>query len=210
MKEVKIGERRKWESLISEEDSVLDIGCWSGEKVLELSKKTKNAYGMDIDSSKLKFANPKIKNKLKKGDITKKVPFSRKFDWIILGEVLEHVSDDEIALKNISKSLKGGGKLILSTPRSVKFFEFWDPAWFRWKFLNGQKHYHYTKKDLFGKLRKQDLEVKEYYIQYNISWCFFRWLNVFINYILRINKKIYPKRERKGSFDWVILAEKIK
>ena len=150
-----------------------------------------------------------IKKRIKWGDVTKKIPFKNKFDWIIFGEVLEHVSDDDEALENIGKSLKKGGKLILSTPRSVKYFEMWDPAWFRWKFLRGQRHYHYTKEELFGKLKKNKLEVREYYIIGNLVWDFFRWFNIFLNYVLRIKKKVYIQDERKGFFDWVILAEKI-
>jgi 2-polyprenyl-3-methyl-5-hydroxy-6-metoxy-1,4-benzoquinol methylase len=165
---------------------------------------------MDINESRFKLANSIIRSRLRKGDIVKKVPFDKKFDWVILAEVLEHVEDDEKALKNISKSMKKGGKLILTTPRSVPFFEIWDPAWFRWKFLRGQKHHHYSKRELFGKLKKHNLLVKEYYIQYNAPWVFFRWLNVFINYVLKIKKNVYPKKEYKGYFDWVILAQKEK
>ncbi|MBU4308448.1 MAG: class I SAM-dependent methyltransferase [Nanoarchaeota archaeon] len=208
MKEVKIESRKIWEKQISRKDSVLDIGCWSGEKLLELLPKTKNGFGMDISGSKFHLANPKIRNKLKKCDITKKVPFKQKFDWIILGEVLEHVSDDEKALKNISNSLKKGGKLILTTPRSIKFFQIWDPAWFRWKFLKGQKHHHYTKQELIKKLKKKNLLIKEYYITGNFIWVLNRWINVILEYLLRL-KKVHFSKEKKGFCDWIILAEKI-
>jgi SAM-dependent methyltransferase len=210
MKEVEIDKRKIWEKGISKKDFVLDIGCWSGEKLLELSSQTKNLFGMDITDSKFHLANSKIKHRLKKGDITLQVPFKEKFDWIILGEVLEHVSDDEKALENISKALKKGGRLILTTPRSVKGFQIWDPAWFRWKFLKGQRHYHYTQEELFGKLKKYDLEVKEYYILGNFNWVIHRWFTVIMNYLFKINKNFFPKKEKKGFCDWVILAEKIK
>jgi len=208
-KEVVVGKRNDWENSIGKNDFVLDIGCWSGHLMSQIGKRCKNVYGMDIDEEKIKPSPEKLKKKIKLGDVTKKIPFKNKFDWIIFGEVLEHVSDDEKALKNISDSLKKGGRLILTTPRSVRFFEIWDPAWVRWKFLGGQKHYHYKKEELFGKLKKYNLEVREYYIIGNLIWDFFRWFNVFINYGLRIKKKIYIQDERKGFFDWIILAEKI-
>lgn len=196
-----------WQEDIKEGDSVLDIGCWSGEKVLELSKKCKNVFGIEIDDNKINLADSKVKRKLKLSDVTEKIPFKRKFDWIFLTEVLEHVSDDSKALANINNSLKKKGNLILTTPRSTKYLEFWDPTWFRWKFLGGQKHYHYTKEELFGKLNNNGFKIKEYYIMGNLSWVLVRWINVFLKYLLKSKKQInYPMRQ--GFCDWIILSEK--
>ncbi len=207
MKEVKIGKRKEWENSISKKELVLDIGCWTGEKVKDLKTKGIKAFGMDIDLEKLKKADKNLK--LKYGDVTKKIPFKEKFDWVIFGEVLEHVSDDKKAIKNISNSLKKGGKLILTTPRSVKYFQIWDPAWFRWKFLRGQKHDHYS----FGKLKnlllENNLEINEFYILGNLRWVFSRWFTVIMNYIFKIKGNFFPRKEKKGFCDWVILAEKI-
>ena len=179
-----------WEKKIKKNDFVLDIGCWDGKKILELNSVSKNIYGIDIDTKRFSLADKKIKKRLFYGDVTKKIPFRIKFDWIILSEVLEHVSNDSKALKNIYNSLKKGGKLILSTPNSVQFLEFWDPAWVRWKFLKGQKHYHYSKEELFGKLNKSGFIIKEYYILGNLSWVLARWINVFLRYWLKLKKQI--------------------
>jgi SAM-dependent methyltransferase len=207
LKDIEIKKRKLWESSIGKKDFVLDIGCWSGEKILSLLPQTENVYGMDITNKQFKFANSKIKKKLRVADVTKKIPFKIKFDYVILSEVLEHVEDDEKAIKNISNSLKKGGKLILTTPRSIKFFEIWDPAWFRWKFLGGQKHYHYQERELFEKLEENGFEIKEYYIKNNFIWVINRWINVILEYLFK-SKKIYFSKESKGYFDWVILAEK--
>ncbi|MBM3228586.1 class I SAM-dependent methyltransferase [Candidatus Pacearchaeota archaeon] len=198
-----------WKNQIKEDDFILDIGCWDGKRVLELWKKTKNVYGMDVNASKFVFAPKEIQKNLYFGDVTKKIPFKKKFNWIILTEVLEHVSNDALALENIYQSLKKGGKLILSTPRSIRFLEFWDPAWIRWKLLKGQKHHHYAKKELFGKLNKNKFLIKEYQILGNALWIIARWWNVFLRYGLKSKKQInYPMK--KGFCDWFILAEKIK
>lgn len=210
MKLVEAGKREAWEKLIEERDSVLDIGCWSGWKLLELSSRTKNLFGIDIDESKINSADPKIRNRLKVGDITKEAPFNRKFDWVILGEVLEHVSDDDATIKNISRSLKKGGRLILTTPRSVRGFQVWDPAWVRWRFLGGQRHYHYNLNELISKLRINGIEIKEYYIMGDFRWMVRRWSNVLRRYILKKEVKKSTSKETKGFCDWVILAEKIK
>lgn len=206
MKKIEYTEFLKWEDDLKKTDILLDIGCWSGERILELNKKC-NCYGMDINKEKLLLAKKEIKKKLRYGDVTKKIPFKQKFDWIILSEVLEHVSDDEKVLKNISNSLKLGGKLILTTPRLIKYFEFWDPAWFRWKFLGGQRHYHYTKRELYEKLKKAGFIIEEIRLTGNIKWLFFRWVNTILKNISRI-KKSYHCEKNNGFFDWEVLAKK--
>ncbi|MEX0932603.1 MAG: class I SAM-dependent methyltransferase [Candidatus Pacearchaeota archaeon] len=199
---------KDFESKIKKNDSVLDIGCWSGKRVLELSKRTKKAYGVDIDPSKIKLADSGIGKNLRVGDVTKKIPFKIKFDWVILSEVLEHIEDDLKALRNISNSLKKGGKLILSTPKSIKYLEFWDPAWVRWKF-GGEMHHHYSKEELFLKINQSGLKVKECYVRGNLKWVIYRWLNVFLKYLVKSKKQLNNPME-KGFCDWAILAEKVK
>jgi len=197
-----------WQKDIKEEDNVLDIGCGDGSRLKKLQGKS-NVFGMEIDGNKINLAEPKIKKRIKLGDVTKGVPYNKKFDWVFLTEVLEHVSDDSKALANINKSLKKKGNLILTTPKSIKYLEFWDPAWVRWKFLRGQKHYHYTKEELFGKLNDNGFKIKEYYIIGNFSWVLVRWTNVFLKYLLKSKKQINYK-SKPGFCDWIILSEKIK
>ena len=112
-----------WQKDIKEGDNVLDIGCWDGSRLKKLQEKS-NVFGMEIDKNKINLAEPKIKKRIKLGDVTKKIPYNKKFDWVFLTEVLEHVSDDSKALVNINKSLKKKGNLILTTPRSIKYVEF--------------------------------------------------------------------------------------
>lgn len=67
--------------------------------------------------SKIIFSNIKSYNKsFKIIDLTKKIKFSRYYDRIIIFNVLEHVSDLKIALKNLYRLLKVNGELIGSTP----------------------------------------------------------------------------------------------
>lgn len=193
--------------IIKKDDFILDIGCWDGKRVVELSRVSRNVYGIDINTDRFRFADKKIRKRLFFGDVTKKIPLKIKFDLIFLSEVLEHVSNDSKALQNIKNSLKRGGKLVLTTPRSVKGLEFWDPAWVRWKLFNGQKHYHYTKKELFQKLKDNGFKIKKYYVAGGFMWLIARWINVFFKYGLRLNKKINISEE-KGFCDWIILAEK--
>jgi len=126
-----------------------------------------------------------------------------------MSEVIEHISEEEKAIKNVSDSLKKGGKLILTTPRSVPFFEFWDPAWVRWKFGGKERHHHFTFKELKLLLEKENLQIKKYAISGHMGWVFARWVNVFLKFILK-SKRIISLGNSDGFCDWMILAEKTK
>ena len=67
--------------------------------------------------SKITFSNVKSNNKsFEIIDLTKKIKFSRRYDRIIIFNVLEHVSDLKVALKNLHRLLGNNGELIGSTP----------------------------------------------------------------------------------------------
>ncbi|GAH04839.1 unnamed protein product, partial [marine sediment metagenome] len=62
---------------------------------------------------------------------------------------------------------------------------------------------------LFGKMRKENLKVLDYYILGNFKWVVRRWINVFFKYVLKSNFKLKGSTQL-GFCDWVILAEKTK
>lgn len=197
---------RNWGDLIEPHHYLLDIGCWEGDRLSKLKDKCE-VYGIDINTKRFKEAPKEIRKRLKYGDVTKKIPFKRKFDWIILTEVLEHLEEEDAALKNISNSLVEGGRLVLSTPKHIPFLNFWDPAWVRWKCGGSERHKHYKQEALFAQLEEHNLIVEAYQVEGNLSWLFIRWLNVFLRYVLRIIKQFNSGR-KPGYFDWVIIARK--
>jgi SAM-dependent methyltransferase len=208
MKKITYSKFLEWKSKVKKTDSFLDVGCWSGNTVLELNKRC-DAYGADFNEKTLVLANEKIKDKLVYCDITKNNPFDKKFDWILLSEVIEHISEEKKAIRNISNSLKIGGKLILTTPRNVPFFQIWDPAWVRWKCGGTERHYHFTLAELRQLLGEENLIIRQYAINGNIKWVFVRWVNVFLKFVLK-SKKHISFENSDGFCDWMILAEKIK
>ncbi len=195
-----------WESQIKKNDVALDIGCWDGAKIRKLKDRCV-IYGMDIDSSKFRSCPLAIRERIKKGDATKQIPFKTKFDWIFLEEVLEHVDTPDKLLLNISKSLKKDGKLIMTTPRSVPFFEFWDPAYLRWRLLHGQRHYHFSEIEISKLFNLAGLKIEDSYKFGNLKWVLHRWANVIMRYLIKSKKQIRLK-DNEGFCEWAILAGK--
>jgi 2-polyprenyl-3-methyl-5-hydroxy-6-metoxy-1,4-benzoquinol methylase len=180
---------------------ILDIGCWNGERVLKLRNTYNEAYGVDITNKNFAFNDNEW---LKVFDITSELPktkpFDKKFDVIYCTEVIEHLNDDEAALQNIRKLLKENGTLYLSTPRSIPLFEFYDPAWIKWKLGIGGRHYHYSMSELFSKLVSNGFHDIKFTFTGSWNWLFLRWFNGIFR------TKILTKK-KEGYFDWEIVAQ---
>lgn len=132
--DVALRRRAKWfiqNMNLKKEDSILDVGCGDGFYLYLLSKidPTFKLTGVDININALASAKENLKGKkvnLIRGDVLK-LPFPKgTFDKIIASEVLEHVSDDLSALREINRVLKKEGVFVLSVPyKNYPFF--WDP-----------------------------------------------------------------------------------
>lgn len=91
--------------------NILDIGCWNRE-FLDLFPAKIEKYGIDIverefDSS-IHFT---------KADISKEIPFPDSFFSVaVAGEVIEHLFDPLVFLKETWRVLESGGQLVLTTP----------------------------------------------------------------------------------------------
>jgi len=106
---------------------VLDIGCSIGHDSLELAKRRGyRVVGIDIDKVSIDTAKEikkilRIKNaSFLNVDILQNRFKNEEFDAIVMLEVLEHFKNDSQAIREISRVLKKGGILILSTPYSSR------------------------------------------------------------------------------------------
>lgn len=97
---------------------ILDIGCAMGKTSFELKKRGASfVAGVEL-SEKIGLEASKILDKVILGDIEKiDLPFeSEYFDYIIYGDVLEHLTDPWFILSKNSKYLKKNGFVIASIP----------------------------------------------------------------------------------------------
>lgn len=95
---------------------LLDFGCGSGIFVEELEKAGFDAHGVDISDEAVRFgALQGIKN-LSVID-SHKINFSdNTFDVVLSMDVLEHLEDEEWALKEIERILKPNGIFVVMVP----------------------------------------------------------------------------------------------
>lgn len=98
--------------------TTLEIGCNCGENMVEVCNRYPNAkiYGYEINPDAARIAGHFGKVTL--GDIEKEeLPYSSQmFDYIILGDVLEHLYDPSGCIRKLRHVLKENGKLLISVP----------------------------------------------------------------------------------------------
>lgn len=95
---------------------VLDIGCGPGHLVDILSKKGFDSFGIDSTPSFINYAQKNKKGSFKIGNANKTTFKSKEFDTVILKSVLEHLKDDQLALK---EALRIGKKIIIIVPQKT-------------------------------------------------------------------------------------------
>lgn len=99
---------------------VLDIGCGGGAMSLYAASRGCNVTGIDVSDVALNANRIAAKNfhlsnvKFLAQDFMQ--IDSKKFDTIILTEVLEHIPNDKEALQKINALLSPGGHLLMSVP----------------------------------------------------------------------------------------------
>jgi ubiquinone/menaquinone biosynthesis C-methylase UbiE len=83
------------------------------------------AFGIEYDKSKVAHArnHPQHGHRIFQGDV-QSLPFGNSsFDYAMLNEVLEHVPDEAVALKELHRILKPGGTLFIFSPNRWFPFE---------------------------------------------------------------------------------------
>jgi SAM-dependent methyltransferase len=97
-------------------------GCGVGEYLARLAPDAELAVGLDIELPRL--LNAKKSNAYLVCAAGEHLPFrAEEFTAVLSNEVIEHVEDDRLAIREISRSLKTGGAFILFCPNRGYPFE---------------------------------------------------------------------------------------
>ncbi|TAF65987.1 MAG: class I SAM-dependent methyltransferase [Cytophagales bacterium] len=106
-----------------EKDKILDVGVGMGRLISGLTKLEK--YGMDISLEQLKVSSKKGINTCLA--MVEEMPYNDSyFDIIVCTDVLEHVLDLNLAIKNILRVLKPEGYLIIRVPHAENLSPYLD------------------------------------------------------------------------------------
>jgi len=126
------GQQRRLQMILSAvrtllENRVLENGCGIGMYVEHLSPYVGQVIGMEYDlerASEAKNLADHLPNAFILGAASEKLPFpDNSFNLILSHEVLEHVLDDRLAVQEMVRTLKTGGRIVLFVPNRGYPFE---------------------------------------------------------------------------------------
>jgi len=154
--------------MIDDGSKVLDIGCATGYFAKELLKKNCEAWGVDFDEKAVTKANKYcFKTAVCNFDEMKTLPWPKDyFDFILILDVIEHLSHPERIISAIKPHLKKGGRVIVSVPNvahaQIRYqlclgkFEYTSTG------IMDKTHVHfYTRKSFLDTLKQLGLETKK-------------------------------------------------
>jgi len=105
--------------------NLLDAGCGTGWFSKAACEKGANVTSMDLGENLLAQVAKKCNSKRVIGSILE-IPFAdNTFDFVVSSEVIEHTPEPYLALKEIYRVLKPGGKMVLSTPNKFWYWSLW-------------------------------------------------------------------------------------
>lgn len=144
-------------SLIPLDKDVLDIGCAQNPEIYEaLAKKSAKVIGIDIDRKKLQ----KMQNKGHRVYLmnAENIKLNHKFDYIVAGEIIEHLSNPGLFIESAKKHLKDKGKIIITTPNISSIF-----LYFLVVFLDKTQDpthvYYFDEKNLESLINRYNLKI---------------------------------------------------
>jgi len=185
-----VGRRRILEEMLGRSTAsrklrILDIGCGPGGNLLFL-KNFGDVTGLDSDNEARIFSKDKGFNELVRGE-AESLPFEdARFDAAALLDVIEHIDDDEKALRQAYYVLRPGGVLLLSVPA------------YRWMWSEHDVALHhkrrYVRKELSNKIKKSGFTIQEmsYFCIPAIPFRFIKLLLTAVKDSSGSNKKRHP------------------
>ena len=102
---------------------ILDVGTASGYLDRELQNDGHQVTGVEYDAKTAEQARPYCVEMLV-GDVEELdlEPYAGRFDYIILGDVIEHLKNPESALDKILRTLKPGGRVVACVPNIANLY----------------------------------------------------------------------------------------
>ncbi len=96
---------------------ILDAGCGSGRNMVELAARG-SVTGVELASASLQVARDRGAGAVVPGSLDEPLPFADgAFDLAVALDVLEHVADDEAALRELARVIAPGGRLLVTVPQ---------------------------------------------------------------------------------------------
>lgn len=97
---------------------LLEIGCAAGATLMTIKNANPTAclYGLELSEGAAAVAGNFAEVTTGNFELMERADFEGSFDYVLMGDVLEHLFDTDKALSKVHKWLKPGGSLVVSVP----------------------------------------------------------------------------------------------
>ena len=118
---------------LTADSRLLEIGCGAGNLLLQAIVKDSYPVALDLSMQALAFVRSRLQEACQGADaprdfaclqsIGELLPIpGASFDCIILSEVIEHLEDPQISIREAARVLRSGGRLLVTTPNYRSFW----------------------------------------------------------------------------------------
>jgi ubiquinone/menaquinone biosynthesis C-methylase UbiE len=135
--------------------SFLEIGCGTGYTLLSVQRRFPSIEltGVDMYADSLPFVKAKMGDSCSLLQLdARHMPFRDHFDLVGLFDVLEHIEQDEVVLKEVNRALKKNGAIMISVPQHPYLWCSLDEIAFHMR--------RYTASELENKLKAAGFSIK--------------------------------------------------
>lgn len=146
---------------------VLDVGCGSGDQMARLAQLGFDIDGIDRDPAAIaRVISKGLKAKV--ADIKDVQLEERRYAWIVMSHVLEHLPDPVASLADLRSALRSGGRILILVPDASspvrRLFRQWWHGWDPPFHLN-----HFTKPTLATMLERGGFVVERIQSRGNVE-----------------------------------------
>ena len=115
---------------------ILDVGCGTGHLAAEFNRRGYQAWGTDLAEAMIEYARQHYdREHFQVADI-ERIPFPDNFfDGIVCLGVMEYLTHDESALREMWRVLKPNGYAVITTPSSICPFFYMDRGLVRLRYM---------------------------------------------------------------------------
>ncbi len=109
----------------------LDVGAGNGLFLKFFKAKGFEVAGFDLENQNVvnMIKDPELKNeRISQGDITK-LKGNQEYDIVLASDVIEHIKDDVLAIKNLWSFVKPGGMMLITVPAHSYLYGKRDEKW---------------------------------------------------------------------------------